>query len=51
MVPIKAQPVLQNANVEDRIRARAKDVSPLALQGFLGNASADEVAEMLRLGR
>lgn len=51
LVPIKARPLLEHADVEDRVRARAKDVSPLALQGFLGEASPEEVADMLRLGR
>lgn len=47
LAPIKAQPILKNANVEDRLRARAKDIAPLALQAFLGTASATEVADML----
>ena len=51
LVPIKARPILENASVEDRVRARSKDISPKALQGFLGGASAKEVAELLRLGQ
>lgn len=47
LAPIKAQPMLENASVESRLRARAKDLPPLALQAFLGAASAAEVAEML----
>lgn len=47
LAPIKAQPILEHANVEDRLRVRAKDLSPLALQAFLGTPSAAEVAEML----
>ena len=47
LAPIKAQPILENANVEDRLRARAKDLPPFALQAFLGPANAAEVAEML----
>lgn len=47
LAPIKAQPILKNASIEDRLRARAKDLSPLALQAFLGSSSAAEVAEML----
>ena len=51
LLPIKAHPVLETSDLEGRVRARAKDVSPLALEGFLGKASAEEVADMLRIGR
>jgi hypothetical protein len=51
LAPIKARPVLEDASVEDRVRARSKDISPKALQGFLGNASPKEIAELLRLGQ
>lgn len=47
LAPIKAQPILRNANVGDRLRSRAKDVPPLALQAFLGTPSAADVADML----
>jgi hypothetical protein len=47
LAPIKAQPILKNANIEDRLRARAKDLSPPALEAFLGTASAADVADML----
>jgi hypothetical protein len=47
LAPIKAQPILKNANVEDRLRARAKDLPTTALEAFLGTPTAAEVAEML----
>jgi hypothetical protein len=51
LLPIRAQPTLSFDNVEDRLRARTKDVPTLALEGFLRGASAEEIAEMLRIGR
>lgn len=47
LAPIKAQPMLDIASVEERVRARARDVQPRALQAFLGSPSPEEVAEML----
>lgn len=47
LMPIKANPLLADANVEDRVRQRAKDVSAHALQAFLGPIPAEEVAAML----
>lgn len=45
--PIRANPLLADANVEERVRKRANDVPPQALQAFLGSIPADEVAAML----
>lgn len=45
--PIKANPLLADANVEERLRKRANDVPAKALQAFLGPIPADEVAAML----
>lgn len=47
LVPIKARPLLENANVADRLRSRAKDVPAAALTAFLGSQTPDEVAEIL----
>jgi len=47
LAPIKAQPLLQDANVSDRLRSRAKDVPVNALEAFLGSPTADAVAEIL----
>lgn len=47
LVPIKAQPQLENANVADRLRSRAKDVPVAALTAFLGSPTPEEVAEIL----
>jgi hypothetical protein len=47
LVPIKAQPLLENANVADRLRSRAKDVPAAALTAFLGSPTPDEIAEIL----
>ena len=47
LAPIKAQPLLDNANLADRLRIRAKDVPTAALVAFLGSPSAQEVAEIL----
>jgi hypothetical protein len=47
LAPIRAKPLLENANVGGRVRARAKDLPPPALRAFLGGATPEEVAEML----
>lgn len=45
--PIRAQPILEDVDVASRLRLRAKDISPEALNAFLGDVKADEVAEIL----
>lgn len=45
--PIKAQPLLENADISDRLRARAKDVPVEALNAFLGDRRPEDVAEIL----
>lgn len=45
--PIKAQPLLENANIADRVRARAKDVPSDALNAFLSDLSPEDVVEIL----
>jgi hypothetical protein len=47
LTPIKAQPLLENAHVADRLRSRAKDVPQAALGAFLGTSTAEDVAEIL----
>lgn len=47
LLPIKAQPLLENTNVADRLRSRAKDIPAAALTAFLGSPTPDEVAEIL----
>lgn len=49
LAPIRAKPMLEDASVEDRLRARAKDLPPAALQAFLGTPSAEEVADILAI--
>lgn len=44
---IRAQPLPSDADFEDRLRARLRDVSPDVLAAFLGHASAEEVARIL----
>lgn len=51
LAPIRARPVIKNADLDERVRVRSKDISPAALEGFLGTASPSEVAELLRLKR
>lgn len=45
--PIKSQPLLENADIADRLRARAKDVPVDALNAFLGDLSPQDVVEIL----
>lgn len=45
--PIKAQPLLENAAIADRLRARAKDIPVEALNAFLGDLRPEDVAEIL----
>ena len=45
--PIKSQPLLENANIADRVRARAKDVPGDALNAFLNNLSPEDIVEIL----
>jgi hypothetical protein len=45
--PIKAQPLLEEADIADRLRARAKDVPVAALNAFLGDQRPEDVAEIL----
>jgi hypothetical protein len=47
LAPIKAQPLLENADMADRVRSRAKDVPGPALAAFLGSPTPEEVAEIL----
>lgn len=49
LAPIGAKPMLENASVDDRLRARAKDLPPSALNAFLGTSSAAEVADLLAI--
>jgi hypothetical protein len=45
--PIKAQPLLETADITDRLRARAKDVPVEALNAFLSDLRPEDVAEIL----
>jgi hypothetical protein len=47
LVPIKSQPLLDNAAVAERLRTRAKDVPVQALEAFLANVKPEDVAEIL----
>jgi hypothetical protein len=47
LTPVKAQPILSDADFQDRLRARLKDVSADVLTAFLGATSAEEVAKIL----
>lgn len=47
LAPLRAQPMLENASVEERLRGRAKDIPTRALQAFLGSPGPDEVADLL----
>jgi hypothetical protein len=47
LAPIRSQPLLDSAAVADRLRARAKDVPPQALEAFLSEVKAQDVAEIL----
>ncbi|NOD85558.1 hypothetical protein [Ruegeria sp. HKCCD6119] len=51
LAPLRARPVISNADLDERVRKRSKDISPEALEGFLGSASPAEVAELLRSKR
>jgi len=45
--PIRAQPILEDADIADRLRSRAKDIPVEALNAFLGDMKPDDVAEIL----
>lgn len=45
--PIKAQPLLEEADIAERLRARAKDVPVEALNAFLGDQRPEDVVEIL----
>ena len=45
--PIKAQPLLENADIADRLRFRAKDIPVDALNAFLGDLRPEDVADIL----
>jgi hypothetical protein len=45
--PIRAQPLLENADIAGRLRARTKDVPVEALNAFLGDLRPEDVAEIL----
>jgi hypothetical protein len=45
--PIKSQPLLENADLTDRVRARAKDIPGDALNAFLNDLSPEDVVEIL----
>ena len=47
LTPIRAQPLLESADVADRLRARAKDVPVEALNAFLGGQRPEDIAEIL----
>lgn len=47
LAPIQSQPLLANAGVADRLRARAKDISETAIVAFLGSSTPEEVAAIL----
>jgi hypothetical protein len=45
--PIRAQPLLEGADVASRIRTRATDLPIEALNAFLGDGTPDDVVEIL----
>jgi hypothetical protein len=45
--PIRARPIIEDADVASRLRTRAKDLPVEALNAFLADGSADDVAEIL----
>lgn len=45
--PIRAQPILEDADVASRLRTRAKDLPVEALNAFLADGKAEDVAEIL----
>jgi len=45
--PIKAQPLLGNADMAERLRARAKDIPVEVLNAFLGDLRPEDVAAIL----
>lgn len=47
LIAVMAQPILSETGLQDRLRARLKDVSADALTAFLGDTSAEEVAKIL----
>lgn len=47
LTAIRAQPLVSEADFEDRLRARLKDVPSNVLAAFLGTTSAEEVARIL----
>lgn len=47
LCPIKAQAILDNADITDRLRGRAKDVPVEALNAFLGDRRPEDVAAIL----
>ena len=48
LAPIRARPILESGDLEDRVRARSKSIRREALDGFLGSASPSEIFELLR---
>lgn len=47
LTPIRAQPLLENDDIANRLRSRAKDVPVEALNAFLGDLRPEDVAEIL----
>lgn len=47
LCPIRAQPILEEADIASRLRMRAKDIPTEALNAFLADGKAEEVAEIL----
>ncbi|WP_292022159.1 MULTISPECIES: hypothetical protein [unclassified Brevundimonas] len=44
--PIRAQPILEDADIARRLRSRAKDIPVEALNAFLGDMNPDAVVEI-----
>ena len=47
LVPIKAQPLIENLKTSERLRSRAKDIPVEALNAFLSEMSAKDVVDIL----
>lgn len=50
LIPVRAQPVLAEANFESRLRSRLKEIPSVVLDAFLADVDADEVARILGEG-
>lgn len=47
LLPIKAQPVLEGAEIASRLRKRATDIPTEALTAFLGDVRAEDIVRIL----